>query len=313
MVGFQAITALARAPPAEVPTRQNVFECLLLFLVGVFEQGHELGSLGQDFGGQCHQAADVDVAADAGRAGTNGRGELQGAHAARALVTEPFDGVEAGRGAPLRGQPRVDQCVAVAVGKGVGQQAGEATEGLVGKGRERVGICPQGHSDGRDLNATSGEGRVVLEDGGVAAVLERYCPDDAPPEAHRCHRAHGLSPSPHVHVVDGMSSALAAGAARRRRRPSSFRRSMGLGSGSGTSVSSRSRRPSTRRMRMRFESFAPAPASTRSTVLFETPASVASSCCVMLRSSRVRARRSPSSARTTSSVFCAPIFIIPHI
>ena len=63
------------------PYAQNVLECLLLFLVGVFERGHELGSFGQDFGGRCHQAADVDVAADAGRAGTNGRGELQGAHA----------------------------------------------------------------------------------------------------------------------------------------------------------------------------------------------------------------------------------------
>ena len=48
-------------------------------------------------------------------------------------VAQAFDRAEAVGGAPLPGQPGVDDAVAEAVGQGVGQQAGQAVEGLAGQ------------------------------------------------------------------------------------------------------------------------------------------------------------------------------------
>jgi len=171
------MTALARARRGAHP--QDVLQ--RLFLVGIDERSHQLGPLGQDLGGQGDQAVDADVAADARRARADGGGELQRAHAARPHVTEPLDGIETVGSASLRGQPRVDQRVAVPVGQGVDQQAGQAPEGLLGQGREGVRICSQRHGDGGDLDAASGEGRVVLEHGRVAVILQRDGPDGTAP------------------------------------------------------------------------------------------------------------------------------------
>ena len=113
---------------------------------------------------------------------------------------------------------------------------------------------------------------------------------------------------PSATASEGAGSWWARGeAARMRRRPCSFSRSIGLGVGSGSSASSPSRSPSARRTRMKLAVRDGWPASIRSRVATPIPASRASCAWVMLRSSRVREIRRPSSARTVSSVFWAEI------
>jgi hypothetical protein len=131
-----------------------------------------------------------------------------------------------------------------------------------------------------------------------------------PPRLNIRHRHRSSS---HCHFLDGDLTTLVL-EARCRRRPRNFNCSIGLGTGSGTRVSSRSNTPSARHTRMKPDNWvATVPASSRSTVRLETPACLANWPWGRLRSSRMRANRVPSSARTASSVVCLVICITRQI
>ena len=163
-----------------------------LFPSACGERGDKLLAVGEHFGGELDQRRDRKRAG-ACRAGPARRRELERADAATPGVAESLDRVEAVWAAPLSRQPGVDEGLPVAVGQGVGKEAGQAVEAVGAQGRERVRARAQGHRQGRHLDAAGEERSVVLEDCGSAGV-DRDRSDGAAPEAHLGERAHASSP-----------------------------------------------------------------------------------------------------------------------
>jgi len=98
------------------------------------------------------------------------------------------------------------------------------------------------------------------------------------------------------------------------RLPCNFSCSTGLAIGIGRNKSNRSNKPSERQARMNEVNWvAAAPDSSRSKVRFEMPAIPASCAWVRFRSSLVRARRSPISFKTDSSLNAVSSFISRHL
>ncbi len=70
----------------------------------------------EHIGSELDQLIYLHVGRSPQRGSFRGR-ELEGAHAASSDVTEPLNGVEALRPPALRGEPRIDQCVAEFIGQ----------------------------------------------------------------------------------------------------------------------------------------------------------------------------------------------------
>ena len=228
------MTALARAPPAEVPTRRMSFSAFALRRPRQRWPADAV-ALAQHLGGQLHQRVDLDRRWRVRGCGP-WRRELQRAHAARARVAEPLDGVEALGRAALGRQPGVDQRVAEPVGQRIGQQPGQAVKGPARQARE---TCRRGRSSGIAMGETSmplrGERRVVLE---ASRARPASAIDTAPMvRPHSPHLCPGHDWSPQVHSLAARRPVGPAVNARFLDRPCSFTMASGLGTGSGTSAS----------------------------------------------------------------------------
>ena len=177
--GFQAITALARAPPADMPTlRISRSPASSWPLATVVDEVHPAP---RGSGGQLDQLADLDLLVR-GHLRAPGRSELEGAGAARADVAEALDRADAVRLTALLREPGVDQVVAEPVGQRVGQHPRQPFERCRGKVWEGVGLGPQRHLQRRDLDSAGGKAGRVLKDSGPRPGLEQRRADRAAPE-----------------------------------------------------------------------------------------------------------------------------------
>src|SRR3990167_534549 len=170
----------------------------------------------------------------------------------------------------------------------------------VSKAREAVDLATERHLERREFNAATDKGGIVLEDRIGGAVLKGYGADPAAPQVDLGQGAHVRSPQRQGAVLPARW--VLGVEARWRVLPRSFSCSIGLIGVSGRSWLSPSRRSRARRTRIRLVSWLEAPPSSRSRVLLETPACLATCAWVRLRSSRARSKPAPSSTRSASSV-----------